>query len=366
MARDINERLMRLNDRRKGRDRLAQLNESARYDVLAKSLNRESWERRAPAQPYTRYALGAMQPVGAEYTQKSIESAERVGKQLETALVAAGRPVTFKLQGSVPLDVHIRGVSDVDLLTLDRDFYTYARAGLRSLGGWYSGQTSETSLGVLGTIRSKAEEKLKTAYPSAVVDCSGGKCIAISGGSLERPVDVVPAHWHDTVDYQQTGAAHDRGVTILNKKVPETVANLPFLHMKLISDRDGIVLGGLRKAIRLTKTVKSDATNQTGVDNLPSFDIAALLYHANQEALRVGYLYELAILEETQRFFDWCYRNQEQAKLYRTPDGSRAVLNTPAKMDGLLHLSVELDDLARSVRAEHLGGSLRNVVPAAA
>ena len=118
-------------------------------------------------------------------------------------------------------------------------------------------------------------------------------------------------------------------------------------------------------AIRLAKTVKSDASNEAGAAKLPSFDIAALMYHANQDALRIGYHFELAVLEETQRFFDWCYRNEGQAALLRTPDGSRAILNTKDKRDGLLTISSELDDLANAVRVEQLG-NLRKVIPKAA
>lgn len=365
MAREIDDRLARLNSRRKGTDRVNQLDEAYRSEVLAKSYTQESWQKREAARPHTRYALGAMQEVDAAYTQKSIDTATRVGKQLESGLASEGVPVAFRLQGSVPLNVHIRGVSDVDLLTLAGDFHTYDRGGFRDTLGLYTSPTARTSLGVLSTIRSKAETLLKTRYWGATVDCSGGKCISLSGGSLERPVDVVPAHYHDTFDYQRSGADHDRGVTILNKKVPETIENLPFLHIHRVNGRDSELLGGLKMAIRLAKTVKSDAANEAGASKLPSFDIAALMYHADQATLRLGYYYELAVLEETQRFFDWCYRNEGSAALLRTPDGSRPILNTKDKREGLLTVSCELDDLVKSVRAEQLG-NLRKVIPAAA
>lgn len=365
MVRDINERLTRLNGRRKGTDRITTLDESFRSDVLAKSLTRENWEKREGSRPFTRYALGAMQPVDPAYTQKSIDTAKRVEDQLKKGLGDQGIPLAFKLQGSVPLDVHIRGVSDVDLLTLADDFITYERGGLRDALGLYQSPTTRTSAGVLGNIRSKAEALLKTRFWGATVDCSGGKCIALSGGSLERPVDVVPAHYHDTLDYQRSAADHDRGVKIFNKTVPEVLENLPFLHIKRVNDRDTEYLGGLKMAIRLAKTVKSDAANELGAAKLPSFDIAALMYHADREALRIGFYYELAVLEETQRFFDWCYNSEAQAAVLRTPDGTRSILNTQAKRDGLLSISVELDDLVKQVRAEQLG-NLRKVIPAAA
>ncbi len=351
MPRDINSRLENLRVRRKGVDAVNSGRVTADFaeDVLRKSIIQESWQRRATAQPYTRYALGAMQAVDPAYTQKSRDEAERVAKQLREGLSVS---IETRLQGSVPLDVHIRGVSDVDLLILRTGFYTYATYGTRALAGYYTSPTSETSLSALTSLRGESEELLKRRYWGATVDCSGGKCIALSGGAFERPVDVVPSHWNDTAAYQASLAEHDRGVTILDKKVPETIDNLPFTHIKRVHDRDTAYLGGLKKAIRLVKNVKNDAAAETTAAKLPSFDIAALMYHANQSALQAGYINELYILGEAQRFCDWCYRNKDEAGRLMTPDGLRPVLNNDAKREGLLIISTELDDLAQQVARE--------------
>lgn len=350
MPRNIEERLTRLKQRRTGCDRLERVTEEARAEVIAKALVREQWEK-LPTGSFTRYAVGAMEAVDAKSTQISKDTAERVGQQLAKGLTM---PVEFRLQGSVPLDVHIRGVSDVDLLTIDRRMLTYAVGGARV---WSYYPTALNSLGTLLELRGAAETVLRSAYPKAKVDCSGGKCIALSGGSLQRPVDVVPAHWNDTAEYQLTQADHDRGVTILNKKVPSTIDNLPFLHIKRVQDADDLVHGGLKRAIRLTKNVKNDADDQVNAGKLASYDIAALLYHADKTALRLGAVRDLAILSETTRFLDWCWRNQAQAKLLRTPDGSRTILDSDAKLEGLLAISLEMDELARQVALEHVAAA---------
>src|SRR5260221_12804698 len=153
---------------------------------------------RAANQSHTRYALGAMQEVDADYTRISRETAERVGAQLKTGLTNAGISADFRLQGSVPLNVHIRGVSDVDLLALDAGFMTYSTTGVLSQQGHYTAAAgTRTAIEALSTLRAEAEKILKNKYPAATVDTSGGKAINISGGSLPRPVDVVPSHWHD-------------------------------------------------------------------------------------------------------------------------------------------------------------------------
>ncbi|MFZ3484769.1 hypothetical protein [Sphingomonas sp. 3-13AW] len=348
MPLDINSRLESLRARRRGVDAVNNGRITADFasDILRKSVVQESWQRRASNQPHTRYALGAMQAVDADYTQKSKDEARRVENQLRNGL---GISFETRLQGSVPLDIHIRGVSDVDLLVLRTDFFTYNPYGARA--AYYTPSTL-TSLGALTHLRNECEDLLKRRYWGAKVDCAGGKCISLSGGAFERPVDVVPAHWNNTAAYQALNQEHDRGVTILDKKVPTTVDNLPFTHMKRVHDRDVEYYGGLKKAIRLVKNVKNDAANSSSAAKLSSFDVAGLLYHADPTPLRAGGVNELYILREAQRFFDWCYRNKDEAGRLQTPDGSRAVLNSSEKHSAVLSISAELDDLAKQVAVE--------------
>lgn len=358
MARPIDARIRNLANRRKGGDRLGRVSLEQMIGLVADGLKSENWERRAGSQPYTRYALGAMEAVEPRYTEISIETATRVGNQLKQNL---SMPVVFRLQGSVPLNVHIRGVSDVDLLTLDERFLVYDRSGPHG-GGHYT-PSALSSTAVLMQLRLEAEAVLKAAYPAASVDTSGAKAITIQGGSLARPVDVVPSHWWDTAAYQGSFREYERGVYILNKKVPQTIGNLPFLHIKKVCDADDLAFGGLKKAIRLAKNVKNDAEEEAAAAKLPSFDIAALLFHADRANLAAGRLNELAVLGETQRFLDWCWNNKDAARSLWTPDGTRQILNTEAKMDGLRVISAEMDNLAREVAREQVA-SLRVLDPA--
>jgi hypothetical protein len=351
MARDISKRLAALKARRAGTDRLSALAASEQATVVAKSAINESYQKRAQTQPYTRYSLGSMQEVSAEYTRISIETAERVAKQLIGDLTPAFS-LEFALQGSVPANIHIRGVSDVDLLVLDTAFFTYDRYGPNALAGYYRSPISYTPVSALMKLRANIETTLKARYPSADVDTKGSKAVSISGGSLARPVDVVPSHWHNTADYQRTASRDDRGVCILNKSVPETIENMPFRHIARITARDTQALRSLKKAIRLCKHIKNDAIEEGTEIALPSFDIAAAMYHANIAALQVGAGYELAVLAETQRHLDALTMNEAWAKTLDVPDGSRKIFDTEAKLRGLRALSLEVDDLAREVAKE--------------
>ncbi len=348
----IEQQLARLKARRTGSDRSAQVAMDQQFEIIAKVLAGEDYERRQVGKPHTRYALGAMSEVDATYTRISLETAGRVKAQLERRLPPHDLTVEFRLQGSVPLNVHIRGVSDVDLLVIATRSLMADMQGVRAQQGWYLQQPAASVVDLLSSLRHHSEDELVLAYPAADVDRTPPKAIKLSGGSLARPVDVVPAVWLDTAAYQLSGNETDRGVAIYHKTDRRTIDNLPFLHIHRIAERDQQAYGGLRKAIRLCKNIKADAEEDGRAIALSSYDIAGLLYHADLTALRAGAANELAILAEAQRHFDWCYSHQSVSKLYRTPDGSRAVLDTPERMDGLLSLSIKLDDLVREVAKE--------------
>lgn len=351
MARAINDRLVNLRARRTGLDRLDRFQANAREELLRDSLIQESWQSRTAAsgKPYTRYALGAMQEVGAKYTRISVETAERVGKQLAQDLPSAGFSVEFRLQGSVPLNVHIRGVSDVDLLTLDTSFLTYDSTGVGRQLGYYTSPTNKNSYDVIVDLRGESAKILRNRFPAATVDDTGGKAICISGGSLARSVDVVPSHWHDNAQYQRTREESDRSVTIADRKERKTIKNLPFLHIRRVHEADLACNAGLKKAIRLCKNVKADAD---GTIALPSFDIAGMMWHADRTVLGLNARYELAVLGEAQRFLDYLTKNETYAKTLVVPDGSRYIFDSREKLDALRKLSIEMDQLTLDVAKE--------------
>ncbi|APP74214.1 hypothetical protein BJD12_01870 [Xanthomonas vesicatoria ATCC 35937] len=343
----IDQRLQKLRARRSGADRAIAVAMDQQIEILREQLLGEAYERRAMGKPFTRYALGAMQEVDPDYTRISIETATRVENQLQRRLSAEGLNTTYRLQGSVPLNVHIRGVSDVDLLTIGLGSLFYAPAGVHAQRGGYSPPARDTT-SFLRDLRRTSETSLRTAFPAVHVDTTNAKAIKLTGGSLPRPVDVVPAVWWDTEQYQFTGLEHDRGVSIYHKFDHATIDNLPFLHIKRVADRDAAALGSLRKAIRLCKNVKADAEDEGTTIALSSY----VLYHADLTAWRSGAQWELGILAEAQRHLDWCYRNPPQAQALMTPDGSRCILETAEKSTALMMLSSEMDKLLRQVARE--------------
>jgi len=351
MSADITQRLRALDARRHGFDRSSVTFDSA-SGFEARAHLSETYQKRSNGQ-HTRYALGAMQAVAASYTTLSITEAERVQAQIATRLDREGLSCTFRLQGSVPGNIHIRGVSDVDFLVLEQRFHHYDATGVLAQAGYYRNPYRPSAVDTLLDLRYRLETALKDAYPAAEVDCTGTKAIQLSGGSLRREVDVVPASWNDTADYQRTQAEDFRGVNILDKPARQLIHNLPFLYLRRLRERDEETWGGLKKAIRLCKTLKADAISEGKEVDISSYDIASAMWNAAAGSLQAGIVQELSILAATADYFVYLVANPAYAKTLQTPDGSRKVFDTQAKLDAAAVLAQELLELSRSVSEEH-------------
>lgn len=357
---NYSDRIQRLKNRRKGSsEQIREVNES----VLTKSqaglenyallegviTGTEGWELRATADSATRYAIGAMQPVDARYTEICFETAQRIENQLSNRLTNLGYTLDFKLQGSVPLDIHIKGFSDVDILVIDQEMLRYARDGIRASS--YT-PTTKDSLGILRCLRNDSKQELELAFPKTFVDDSGSKSLRITGGSLQREVDIVPAIWWDTVQYQQSMVDSDRGVAILDVVKNDHIYNSPFVHIKRIRAKCDDSNGGLRKSIRLLKNIKADSEAEGQNIGISSYDIASIMYHADARNLRHNEYYELAVLGETQRWLNYLLDNKNQATQLEVPNGTRKIFENASQFIELKKLALLVDTLVDQILDE--------------
>ena len=300
----------------------------------------ESYQRRDSREKF-QYALGAMEPIDHDYTRICLEEADRVTNHLSCL------PVTFELQGSVPLNIHIRTSSDIDVLTLHTEFLTYSSGG--QLAGKYGEYRGEEPVDRLARLRIDCERILVSKFPAAKVDTSGAKAISLSGGSLQRKVDIVPAHWHDSLAYQISRAKHDREVRVLDKINGVPLPNSPFLHIKKINDKDVVTNGGAKKVIRLLKTLRRDCGKNT---KLSSYDIASLVWHLQDTSLNKPADQELALLGEALWAMNYWVANPLAARELKTPDNSRKILDSTVKQDDLAIIRDELQTLSIDIAKE--------------
>ena len=223
----------------------------------------------ASAQDAMMYLVESSLPVDAKYTKKTYDEAARVEAHIKAGLDAAGHQITFEHQGSVTNDTHIRFYSDIDVLAAT-ERYIGLQLPLTPTSPYLGNPIDD-----LKQIRTTCTTSLRSGFPAATVDTTKPRCVSISGGSLERKIDVVPCNWLDTTNYRNTRSAVDRGIEVLNVTTSRREENFPFLHNARISAKDARLGGNLRRAIRLAKSIRSDADAPIDIS---SYDICGLCY----------------------------------------------------------------------------------------
>lgn len=353
---DFDKRLSSLKDRRQGSKQRAifesslENHQKSRYIILDSDIRQHEAYENLRESNSIKYAIGAMAPVDKRSTEISFEEGRRVAKSIITSLSSNGIYADFRFQGSVALDIHVEGHSDVDILIIKQDIIQVDISGPKQ----YTDSNDKRSMtDIVKEIRTESEDILTKNFPEAEINMSGNKSIAMDKGSLRRKVDVVPACWYDTIEYQHSSLEQDRGIKIYHKGNHELHLNLPFKHIDLISKRDDIYNGNLRSVIRLMKNMVADMPEykKTKAKKLSSYDLAAIAYHMGYE-LNMPFNLRLGLVEKTRHHLNYLVLNKTLIDSLYVPDGSRKIFDDEKyteKVEALKILSSDMIDLAESI-----------------
>ncbi|HMU03624.1 MAG TPA: nucleotidyltransferase domain-containing protein [Saprospiraceae bacterium] len=250
---------------------------------------------------YIRFAMKGAEP---EYTQKSYDAGERVKEHLSKKL----SDVVFQYQGSVMTNTHIKGYSDIDLLTISDKFYTYDAPKIKQIlesleqknrfgqasiqkmlkevnSSPYEGNTLQD----LRQLRIDNELILDDVYD--ICDTTKPKSIKIKNQSLNREVDVVISNWYDDVTSVINDKGEYRGIQVYNKETnSKGNADFPFLSIKRINEKNSETNGRLKRMIRFLKNIKANSNQEI---DLSSFDINAICYDIKVMKYQTFSFYEL-------------------------------------------------------------------------
>lgn len=310
------------------------------------------------------YIRVAMKGVEPEYTQKSKDAGDRVKEHLSKGL----NDVTFKYQGSVMTDTHIKGYSDIDLLTICEKFYQPDRIKIKQIldtpeqrTKYYqssieklervinSDSYSGNALDDLKNLRIDSENILSNVY--SVCDKTKPKAIKIKNLSLNREVDIVIANWYDDVKSIINDRGDFRGIQVYNKETNSRGdADYPFLSIRRINERSSETNGRLKKMIRFLKNIKANSNHEI---DLSSFDINAICYDINVRDYQDLSFYELVPIIYNQ-MKSICI-NKTKADTIISVDGREFIFkdNGP-KLENLKKLLAEVEgiflDLKETIR----------------
>jgi hypothetical protein len=325
--------------------KLEKLEARRKDEVLEKSYLSKSFSDNAfKYQESTRYALESMQEVDPNTRNIAMTDAQKIIDCLNIGLAKYSLHVEFRLQGSVETNTNIKFHSDIDILIFTKLFER-----LEFPQKPVSPYTGDTLADMIG-LKSKSVETLKNSSYSNVDD-SKGKAITISISKPKRKVDVVPANWFNSNDFNKTGIPYYRGVQLFDSKEKKhLVDDYPFLHIQKVNEKDVRVGGSLKKLVRLLKTLKADA--ETEEIKLSSFEITSIIYNISEKELFVNSGKDLSLLP----FASEQLRKLIDDKIYRnamlSPNGKELVFPDDKKVDELKKLKLELDALIVDVTAE--------------
>lgn len=293
-----------------------------------------------------RYALVSMLEIDPRSTRIALKEAAKVKWHLKEGLASSGIRPDFRIQGSVPLNIHT-GASDVDLLVITgtRPCGKF-RKGLPDLA---FGTESDDTVDYILSLRAISEEVLERHFPDSSVDRNPAKSIGLSGGGLLWKVDIVPAYWDDVTICRETQETVHRGIEIADRNAQRPIGNFPFAYIGKIEGKARRTKDGARMSVRLAKNVKDDAEVEIA---LSSYDIASLIYHCPDGYIMRRATVDLGILSGVERWFRELSGDRSRAVSLMTPDDTRNVLNDNSKWNGLVALSNELTSLAREVKRD--------------
>ncbi|MBE6225918.1 MAG: hypothetical protein E7121_02355 [Bacteroidales bacterium] len=297
-----------------------------------------------------RYVKRSMKAVDEEYTKKTKEAGEVVKDHLSRSLV----DVSYKYQGSVMTNTHIKGASDIDLLVICEKFYgtdilkirkelensyKYTQAEYNRLRDYNSAfsmyQGNSTS--DLVAIRCSIESIMKQTY--AICDTTKAKAVQITNQHLHRDVDIVTSSWFQSFDYVVEGMPENkRGIKIYNKETCCSEGpDFPFLSIDRINERSSLSNGKLKRMIRFLKNVREDSDQTIA---LTSFDINAMCYSIPLQDYAQSSYKELVYILWKNMFHLWYDNKQDNL---RSVSGDEFIFKgNPKKIDALKLLEGEV------------------------
>ncbi len=318
--------------------------------IIQKAYLSESFAK-AEFSESVKYALESMKPIEASYTKNTILASEKVQANLTKGFVEKKLSVTYRHQGSVETDTSIKLHSDIDLLVITEKYHSLEPPLVPASP--YQGDP----LADLKELRTESYSILNSVYKQ--VDDSKAKAIQVFPTDPKRKVDVVVANWYNSVDYSNTyGSEKLRGIHIYDKKKHSRQADFPFLHITKVNEKDTNVNGGLKKLIRLLKTLKVDADYDI---NLTSFEITSMLYDMSLISLIKSEYQSLMLLPEASKQLDKIITEKSYREALQSPNGKELVfgINTE-KIIEIKKLKLELDELIQDI-TEELGKSFKKI-----
>lgn len=309
-----------------------------------------------------RYVYLSMMAVDESYTATTKAAGERVMQHLQNGGLT---DVSYHYQGSVMTDTHIKGHSDIDLLTVCEKFYSYDANGTKNILETYRYNYTTSQLSKLQAVanatpyqgdvysdlrnlRLKSESILLGKYN--ICNVSHAKAIKITNQDLHRDVDIVTAGWYDDVHSILNDKGIYRGIQVYDKEHNTKCSpDYPFLSIDRINTKSATTNGRLKRMIRFLKNIKVDSKQNI---DLSSFDINAICYAI--DIVEYNNLYYLQLVEVVWRQLYKIATDSVYAYNLTSVDGKEYIFRGNQKVQEIVKLKNEVFSIYQAIQNLHL------------
>lgn len=280
-----------------------------------------------------RYAMESMQEIDSAYSYKVYANTRR----MQEAVKAFGgeMPPAVRYQGSLKTETHIRLYGEVDVLfLLDQSASSKSVFALgKYLRDWASRQNFQH------------------------VDYGDGLRIKLVTEKPACRINLIPGAWLDNPQFLQKKNEVYRGVVIYNFKEKTKKKLLPFLNIARINDKDYQCEGGVKRVVRLLKSLANDESV-----SLSTYELSGLVYQIDDEALTAESGRELSVLPTVMEYINSLVGDKERFETLVSPSEKELIFGSkPDRMEAVLKLKSSLEALITDLKG-HVGSDLSSPV----
>jgi hypothetical protein len=321
--------------------RIENLRQRRQDPILKKTILSESFDKSTFGDSL-KYVFESMKEIDPRYNSKNFDASNIVQDHLKTGLNKNNIEISFRHQGSLETNTNIKLHSDIDILVIIEKFVSLEPPQIPTSP--YTGDPLKD----LSDLRELSFRILYGIYNE--VDNSKSKAITAKLTNPQRKVDIIPSNWWITNNYNQYKDEFYKGIRLYDKKKNIRINDLPFLHSYRINYKDNEVGGGLKKIIRLLKTLKADSDVEI---KLSSYEIQGIVYNMDKLSLTKSSNETLKLLLEINNYINLLINNQIYREGLMVPNGTELVFGSnTSKINELIKMKEELEEIIADLRQE--------------
>ncbi len=271
-----------------------------------------------------RYALESMIEIDQSYSYKVFSIAKKIQDSISSGFQKKPVKVDFRYDGPIQTETHITLFGDVTLLTL------------------ITPQTTKPWQEVQFLIREIIELMKKLPFVQKVGFSNHFEIIALTEKPTAR-ITIQPAIWLNNKSYLETKREIERGICEFRFGEKTKRNYLPFKNIARINAKDDRTAGGLKRVIRLLRTLQADA--ETPIQ-LEPHEISSMAYDIPERQLKFHPKQSLSLLSVVNAQLTRLCSDRKYFETLKAPSEQEVVFGSKPKQAEVQKLKNSLDNLS--------------------